>query len=450
MTEGAAPPTAAGVNVEADRGRNAATRRIFWIILWVSCAIGFVVHLGEEPERWRIGAAAGVLAVLALWLHGVHRIERWPDRVPPTRTVVMLLGSHVALAALLGLAPAYLIVLFGAFSLTFAFVDRVDVGLSLSFLIAMVWTWAWFRWDLPPGGALTPVLVWAVLNVINHFVTQVADQSEERGRLLDELQRTRAQLAVVERQRGTMAERERLAAEIHDTLAQGFTSIVLVSEATRLRAGDLAPEVVDRNLSLIEETARTNLDEARRLVDALRPATLEGRSLVEALELSADRVARRTGWEVAVEVIGDPDILGGSHDVVLLRAAQEALANCEKHAGAATIRIVLDVDPDHVRLHVVDDGAGFDPGAAPSSAAGSTGGHGMALMRRRADELGGTVDVQSAPGAGTTVTVTLPRAAVAPVDAPSVGAPSVDAPATAVPPIDAPSIDAPPANGEAL
>lgn len=396
---------------ERDNVRTQRERRIFWIILWISSVWSWMNHMAELTDERQGGIAGAVLIGLAIWLHGVHKIHRWSGRASTTRLVTMLLGVYAVVFIELWIAAPYLVMLFGAYAVTFAFSDRVRIALPMSLLLTVIWTWGWFRWDLPEGGASTPMLVWAVLNVINHFATRISDQSEDRGRLLDELERTRSQLAIAERRQGTLAERERLAAEIHDTLAQGFTSIVLVSEATRLRADQLDGETINRHLAMIEDTARSNLNEARRLVDALRPASLEGRSLTQALRTAADRVAQRTGATASVNAQGDDAALSGSIDVVLLRVAQEALANIEKHAKADTIHIRLTVDDTEAILTVRDNGDGFDAGGKATEAGGVVGGHGMTLMRERIESVGGTLAVDSAAGAGTSITATLPTAA---------------------------------------
>ncbi len=376
------------------------------MILWISTAISFGSHLSEESDGTRLTTGLALVVGLAVWLHGIHRIHRWDGRMPVWRTVAMLLGVYVVLGAQLSLSSVYFAMLFGVFSVTFAFCDRVPVAVGLSLIVTVLWTWAWLFWGLPTGGVLTPWLVWGLINVINLFVTRVSDQADEQARLIDELEATRAQLAVAERQRGTLDERQRLAAEIHDTLAQGFTSIVVLSQATRMQ-GD-APDSVDRSLGLIEDTARSNLNEARRLVDALRPASLDGRSLTDALAAAAERVAQRTGATTSIESSGDDSALGGDLDVVLLRVAQEALANIEKHAGASHIALQLDITNDAVVLSIEDDGSGFDPDGPRPLADPSSGGHGLGLMAERLDAVGGTVSVKPAPGRGTTVRAEIP------------------------------------------
>lgn len=177
---------------------------------------------------------------------------------------------------------------------------------------------------------------------------------------------------------GVLEERQRLAREIHDTLAQGFSSINLL-----LELGE-----TDRAASV----ARENLAEARRFVRDLTP--IRG-TLVEALHRLCPHV----------EVDGEPYPLTVQTEVALLRVAQGAVANAAEHASASRVAITLSYLGDAVTLDVVDDGRGFDPSAV---VAVEGRGYGLASIRGRIAELGGTVFVESAPGEGTAVAVTVP------------------------------------------
>ena len=180
-----------------------------------------------------------------------------------------------------------------------------------------------------------------------------------------------------------LAERERLAREIHDTLAQGFTSVVVLLELAESDV-DTDPAAARRRLATARETARQNLAEARALVAALSPADLQAAPLPEAIGRLVDRFGAETGLPARLAVTGEPQPLAANREVVLLRSAQEALANVRKHAGAGRVEVSLDCTATGTSLAVLDDGSGFDP-AAP------TGGYGLAGMRRRVEEIGGTL-----------------------------------------------------------
>lgn len=196
--------------------------------------------------------------------------------------------------------------------------------------------------------------------------------------------------------RGVLEERERLAREIHDTVAQGLTSIQLLLGAASQRI-DTHP---DRARALVEEArtvATANLEEARRFVRALSPADLD----VAPLEVALARIAEEVGATFTIS--GAPRPLPTAHDVTLLRITQEALANAARHAEAARTSVTLSYLPDSVALDVVDDGVGFDP-ASPDT------GFGLGSMRSRAAAVGGRISVESTPGSGTAIAVALPEA----------------------------------------
>jgi signal transduction histidine kinase len=207
---------------------------------------------------------------------------------------------------------------------------------------------------------------------------------------------------------GLLDERQRLAGEIHDTLAQDFTGIITSLKAVQVsRTQDASGST--RYIEDAERMAREGLAEARRLVWALRPEALHRGSLSEALERLAEDWSVKTRVEAHVETTGAARPLLPETEVALLRTAQEALTNTRKHAGASTVNITLSYMDDRVSLDVVDDGAGFDPARLNDPALNHyTGGFGLVAMRERIAQLGGTLVVESAPGQGTAVAVELP------------------------------------------
>ncbi|MQA11561.1 MAG: sensor histidine kinase [Pseudonocardiaceae bacterium] len=219
-------------------------------------------------------------------------------------------------------------------------------------------------------------------------------QNEQRTHALgDELARTQQELAEAHRREGAAQERDRLAREVHDTLAQGFASITALAEAARV-ASD--PEQHSRLLTSIETTARENLAEARVLVGSA-PAAAPG-PLTQSLRRTLDRFAEDTRVTVNAELADvdpDPHLRG-----TLLRCAQESLANVRKHASATTITVVLTQRQDTLELEITDDGRGFVVADAR--------GFGIDGMRRRLAELGGELTVTSSVGDGTRVLAELP------------------------------------------
>lgn len=263
---------------------------------------------------------------------------------------------------------------------------------------------------LTAGGAVVgfatdgaPLVVLAVAGVqllfavaMGMWISGIVRQSAGRREVIEELEAARAELATVSHRAGVLAERERLAREIHDTLAQGFTSVVVLLELAESDV-DTDPAAARRRLVTARETARQNLAEARGLVAALSPADLQVAPLPEALGRLADRFRAETGLAARFSVLGAVAPLAANQEVVLLRSAQEALANVRKHAGACSVTVTLRYEGTGAVLTVADDGAGFDPSAP-------TAGFGLAGMRRRVEEIGGALTLHSGPG-GTTAEV---------------------------------------------
>lgn len=220
------------------------------------------------------------------------------------------------------------------------------------------------------------------------------------------------------RQSAILRERQRMAREIHDTLAQGFTSIVMSVEAAE---GALArnPQAVSEYHAQIGRVARESLAEARRLVWALKPERLEdAASLPEALGTLTEAWSSESGIPCGIEWVGTPQALSEEVEATLLRCAQEALANVHKHAAASRAALTLSYMGEGMILDVRDDGEGFDPAAMtyPSgdAASGSSGGFGLRAMRERVERAGGTLTVESAPGEGTSLAIELPLKADTP------------------------------------
>ena len=213
------------------------------------------------------------------------------------------------------------------------------------------------------------------------------------------------------RQTSIMKERQRLSHEIHDTLAQGFTSIVMSLSAAQLAYPEMFSDSspAQRHLELARRTARESLAETRRLVWALRPEALDRHPLPQALEGLAEEWSRRTGIEARSSVTGVSRQLLPETEVALLRIAQEALANVHKHSGAYQVVLTLSYLEDVVALDVSDDGVGFGldspkAGVRPQDA----GGFGLLSMRERVEQLGGSLSVESTPNRGTTLAAALP------------------------------------------
>ena len=206
---------------------------------------------------------------------------------------------------------------------------------------------------------------------------------------------------------GILEERQRMAREIHDTIAQGLTGVVTQLEAAEgAWAGQ--PAALGRHLEAAKRIARESLAEARRSVWALRPQPLERQRLPDALAQVAERWSRDTGVAATVVVTGPAGPLHQEVEAALLRVAQEALANAGKHASASRVSVTLSYMEDLVSLDVRDDGVGFDPEALRHPPGAHRGGFGLTAMRERLARLAGTLEVESAPGRGTAIAASVP------------------------------------------
>ncbi|USX54418.1 sensor histidine kinase [Lentzea sp. HUAS12] len=257
-----------------------------------------------------------------------------------------------------------------------------------------------------PVAAIGPALGAAVAVAVVRGYQALYRESEQRRRLIEELTATRADLAEAQHTAGVLAERERLAHEIHDTLAQGLSSIQLLLRAAERSLPDDSGNAA-RHVGQARQAAADNLAEARRFVAALTPPALDGTTLAGALERLCATTGTRHRLTARFRLTGDPTPLPTTHEVALLRIAQAAVANTVRHAEATTVEITLSHLGDEIALDVVDDGTGFDPEALPASDPGE-GGVGLEAMRTRARTLGGSLTVESSPGHGTALTARLP------------------------------------------
>lgn len=231
-------------------------------------------------------------------------------------------------------------------------------------------------------------------------------QAARQRTLIDDLIRTRRELAATERREGTLAERQRISMEIHDTLAQGLSSQQMLLQAAD-RVWDTDPAKARTHVRTAESITELGLTEARRFVHDLAPADLaDGGGLDEALRALAARTAQDTGLAVRFHSEGTPGPLPDRTQSALLRIAQGALANVTEHADATTAALTLTHLDDQVVLDIADDGRGFTPTEQPP--ASDRRGHGLPAIRARARQLGGTLTIESAPGEGTVLSVAIP------------------------------------------
>jgi signal transduction histidine kinase len=396
-----------------------AWERLGW--LWsafyaVTLGVGgfFSALYADGTAAHRLLPVAGAGALLAL-THGTRRRILNPE-APTWGQLLLALGWYATSLALLVLLlepyPQFGIAVYG-------FVPTVFGLLPIG-------------WALPAGVVVVPVLLigqgglsaaleadtWysslgsgLLALVIGVFMHGIALQSDRRRQAVEALTAAQAEVAAQARRAGVAEERSRLAREIHDTLAQGLVSVLTqVEAADRALARD--PAAGAHHLDLAREAARAALEDARRSVQALRPASLqETPSLPAAIERVAGRWSAQSGVPAEVSVTGARRPLAPEVEVTLLRAAQEGLANVARHAGATRATVTLSYDGDEVAVDVDDDGSGFDPAALARLAtqpAPDGGGFGIEALRERARALGGSAHVESEPGRGATLVLRVP------------------------------------------
>lgn len=350
-----------------------------------------------------VGRAPVPVLILGILFLGLYLAGIWWGRPEGYSVAVAAwLGTLTALwATLIWLSPDAAYLVFPLFFLYLALLPRtgalsaVAVSAVVSILAIAV------HGSFSIAGVVGPLIGAGIAVAIGLGYQGLVREGENRERLIGELMAARERLATTEREAGKLAERERLARDIHDTVAQGLSSIQLLLHAAE-REGSAQPERAMTHVRRAREAAALALAETRGLIDELAPPAMTGASLSEALTRLADTTAAQSGIAVNLHESGEPSDLSTVVKTGLLRIAQGALANVVRHARAGRADVTLTYLNDEVILDVVDDGVGFDPDALAERAAG--GSFGLIAMRQRIAELGGTLTVESAPGEGTSVT----------------------------------------------
>lgn len=253
-------------------------------------------------------------------------------------------------------------------------------------------------------GILSGGLAVVFATALGLWISSIAEYGEERARLVTELTEAQSQVEALSRDRGAAEERERIARDIHDTLAQTLAGLVLLSERAGRQARDGRTDAAAEAIATIEQTAREALAESRALVARMAAVPADD-ALAAAIERLAARFRAEVGLAIDVEVAAGVD-LDREQQVVLLRCLQEALANVRKHARATLVVVTVAPHGEGIGMTVRDDGVGFDPSAART-------GFGLDGISDRATLAGGSVEVDSVPGRGSVLTILLPRAGVA-------------------------------------
>jgi signal transduction histidine kinase len=373
--------------------------------LMIAGLTGLVIvraSLGAVPNPVLVVSLAVVF--LATYVGGSALARRRPWRWVIPVWMALLLMEWLALTLL---APDAAFIVFPLFFLQLHVLSlRVGIPLVLLSVILTIWSLS-LHVGLGLGATLGPLTGAAVAVAVGLGYRALLREAAERQNLISDLLATRAELAATARDAGTLAERQRLAREIHDTVAQGLSSIQLLLHAAERTVTDAAAR---EHLVLARETAAANLQEARRFIRELTPPALESQSLPGALARLAGAVQHTAAGggrvtTVTLHVTGDVVGLSMALETTLLRIAQSSLANVAQHAGADRAEVTLSYMSDEVALDIVDDGRGF---TVTDVAAHRTDSFGLVAIRQRVEQLGGSFVLESAPGQGTAVAVTFP------------------------------------------
>ncbi|MCP4417019.1 MAG: sensor histidine kinase [Chloroflexi bacterium] len=399
--------------VEADRVNSSSfwqRFRLLWSGMYLlATAVAAVLGWQNEaptPNQQILGLILCLLLILThlgfLWVTRRNN----GGRAPLAISLSYMSFSIIVWFFLVQIDTIYYLILFGLFSQLYIVMPLRFAAVGSIIIVTLMA----YNETIGSGGNFSWMMLFIYLLMgvgsvlLGAWIHAIIERSEERRGLLDQLQATQAELAEAEREAGILAERQRLAHEIHDTLAQGFISIIMHLE-TAEQALPNAKSKLAKQIRRAKETARTNLQQARRVVADLRPEMLENQSLPAAIARTVQRWSHNHDTSVTVQTTGTPLPLHPDVDVTLLRATQEALANIHKHAQANNVTVTLSYMDDLVLLDVQDDGVGLNGGAQPSPFGG---GFGLEAMRERAAMFGGELMLESAPDEGTTLMVKIP------------------------------------------
>ncbi|MFI8942616.1 histidine kinase [Streptomyces syringium] len=365
---------------------------VSWVLLGLAPSVIGVRNDFGAAKYWSLA----LLAVISLGYATLRLFPGNPVWRPHVHLSVLALGVG-AMAGLPGGGAALFIVSLPQFWI-FAASPGSAIAYSGAAVVATVTARAVRYTELLTGNVAFTVIGYAAGVLVGLLVHRIVQQSEERARRLNtELENAHQQLVEAHQRQGAAEERERLARDIHDTLAQGFASIIVLAEAARSGLGTDPGKSAQQLLS-IEHTARENLAEARVLVGSAPQSGVAPGSVARTLRRTLDRFAEDTGLTVDAEL---PDVECDQQTrIALLRCTQESLANIRKHAAASTVGVVL-VDHGYgLELEITDDGCGF--------VVADSRGFGLDGMRKRLAELGGELTVTSSVGDGTRVLAMVP------------------------------------------
>jgi len=402
----------------AERRETAVITVLPFVLLAASTGITLL-----QPAPVHVPAALALTLAAAAWLIGLSLLGG-ARRSRGALMGVYYAGLTILCAGLVAVAPWYGIFAFTGYVHAFLFLKgawRYVGGVTTSLIMAVTYLGGLARISADEWW------LWAAIGLVGSVMTATffafIDRTENYGRrqrnALAELHETNvkleaaleenaglhAQLLTQAREAGVLDERQRMAREIHDTLAQSLAGILTQLQAAEQTMG--AGASARRHVHNAIDLARESLTEARRTVQAVGPEVLAGSRLADAIADVTRRWSDASHIDAALTTTGDARPLHADIEVTLLRAAQEALANVAKHANAHRVGLTLSYMEDMVTLDVRDDGEGFDLEIARANDS-THGGFGLAGMRQRVQRVAGQLHIESEPGSGTAISASVP------------------------------------------
>ncbi|WP_307797540.1 sensor histidine kinase [Actinomadura barringtoniae] len=390
------------------------------VVPYVSLTLATGLAVLASHGSWtHIAAMVGLTAATLAWVAWMVTLHpSWRDR--PTLATVYFAVLLVMLGGLIALNSMYGFGVITGYTHAFLLPRRLRMlGVAAVAALAATSQMGGFGHASDAPGIYLLVLAINVFLAggLTYFLWRQDEESDRRKAMINELAETNArleatmeenaglhaQLLAQAREAGVLDERQRMAGEIHDTIAQGLAGVVTQLQAAK-QARDRDADWV-RHVDLAQTMARQSLSEARRSVQALRPGELEEAGLPDALAEVVERWSAVHHVPAEVSTTGTVRPMHPEVEGTLLRTAQEALANVAKHAGATRVALTLSYMGDLVTLDVRDDGAGFAPDQVRPN---GDGGYGLTAMRRRVARVAGTLEIESEPGAGTAISASVP------------------------------------------
>jgi len=398
-----------------DRRYLVALRAFPFLMLGLASLLSQLQPYAHVADRLLV---LGLAAAAAIWVLLLYAL-RWPQWRQPTGLMLVYFAGLLVFG--------WLLEAHSAFFLAFVIVAFLQAFVILppGLAVIAVAATSCVVYLSPSGSGWRDPSSWPFLIFIvalqtaavsggSFIAVRVMEEQEKRKQMVADLEAAlkenaglHAQLVVQAREAGVMDERQRLAGEIHDTIAQGLAGIITQLEAAEQLRNDSGEW--QRHVGQARKLARESLSEARRSVQALRPGRLEDSRLPEAVAQMAKEWSLTSGVPVRIETTGAAVPLLPELEVILFRVAQEGLANVARHANATRVGLTLSYLQDMVRLDVRDDGVGFDVALKSTADAGANGhGYGLSAMRQRLRRVGGSLEVESGQGRGTAISASVP------------------------------------------